>query len=101
MILRPGTEPPMITPYCSRCDMPVERFCMDVVTSPFHVGIHASCCGATSSVRISLEELFRVKRTNEKLYVITSKTRGQGVRSVVGGQISYVRPPLKPKKAIG
>ncbi len=99
MILRPGADPPTITPYCARCDMPVERMCMDVLTSPFHIGIHAQCCGATASIRISVEEMFRIKRTNEKLYVITSKTRGQGVRSMVGGQIAFSRPPMAKKKA--
>lgn len=81
----------MIVGYCARCDMPVERFCMDVLTSPYYVGIHAQCCGASSSMRISLEEIFRIKRNNEKLYIITSKTRGQGVASMVKGQIGYTR----------
>lgn len=79
-ILRVGGAPPMVTPYCSLCDMPVERFCMDVVTSPYYVGIHAQCCGKTSSTRIPIEEFFRIKRTNAKLYVIVGKHRTQGVR---------------------
>jgi hypothetical protein len=91
MILRVGAEPPMITPYCHRCDMPVERFCMDIVSSPHHVGIHASCCGTTASLRLTVEQFFRARQTNEKVYVITSKTRGQGVQSMVKGQIGYTR----------
>ena len=72
--------------------MPVERFCMDVISSPYYVGIHASCCGSTSSMRISVEEVFRLKRTNEKLYIIASKTRGQGIQSMARGQLlSYTR----------
>jgi len=77
LILQPGSEPPMIVPWCRSCDMPVEKFAMDVVTSPYYVGIHASCHGVTSSMRLSVEDLFRAKRTGEKLYVIT-KAQGLG-----------------------
>lgn len=87
-ILKPGADPPIVTPYCSFCDMPAERFCMDVLTSPYYVGIHAQCCGKTQSVRISVEELFRIKRTNDKLYVVVGKGRAQGIR---GSGIEYHR----------
>ena len=79
-ILRPGASPPVIVPYCARCDMPVERLQFDVVSDPYRMGIHAQCCGATSSVRISIEEVYRLKRSNEKLYVISAKTHGPGIR---------------------
>lgn len=78
-ILRPGCEPPLIVPYCQLCDMPVESFCMDVVTSPYRAGIHASCCGKTSSAYLPIEEIFRLRRTNEKFFVITRKGSFQRV----------------------
>lgn len=80
LILKPGQDPPLITPYCGLCDMPAERFCMDVVTSPYFLGIHATCCGKTSSARIPIEEVFRIKRTGEKFYVVTRKGSAQGLR---------------------
>lgn len=79
-ILRPGADPPMFTPYCLRCDMPVERFCMDVVASPYYVGFHASCCGYTQSCRVSVDEAFQAKREGKKIYVIVPPGRAQGVR---------------------
>jgi hypothetical protein len=42
-------------------------------------------------MRITIEQFFRLRQSNAKLYVITSKTRGQGVQSMVKGQISYTR----------
>jgi len=81
-ILRPGADPPIITPYCMVCDMPVERMQFDVVTSPYYIGIHAQCCGKTSSLRLPIEEMFRMKRSKEKLYIIVAKHRMQGLRSM-------------------
>lgn len=79
LILVPGQDPPLITPYCRSCDVPVERFCMDVVTSPYYVGIHGECHGVTMSARLPVEEVFRLKRTNAKFYLIVGKGRAQGV----------------------
>jgi hypothetical protein len=70
----------MITPYCGICDMPVEGFQMDVVKSPYYVGFHAYCCGRTQSCRVPVEDVFRAKRNNQKLYVIVPTGRYQGLR---------------------
>lgn len=53
---------------------------MDVVTSPYYVGIHARCHGQTSSARFSVDEVFEAKRHNRKLYVIVPKGMSQGAR---------------------
>lgn len=81
MIFRVGTNPPLITPYCRRCDMPVERFQMDVVKSPFYVGIHAQCCGYTQSSRVSIDEVFRLQRTNDKFYAVVPPQFDQGIKT--------------------
>jgi hypothetical protein len=83
IILQPGAPPPMLTPYCQRCDMPVERFCMDLVgSSASHIGIHAHCCGQTSSTRIALSAYLELMGTpGAKLYVIVRKGSQAGIRS--------------------
>lgn len=80
VILRPGADPPMFIPFCGLCEMPVEGFSMDVVTSPYYVAFHARCCGKTQSMRISVDEAFQAKRENRKIYAIVPKGRVQGIR---------------------
>jgi hypothetical protein len=80
VILVPGGPIPTIIPFCQRCDMPVERLRFDVITSPYHLGIHAACCGYESSTRITNEEVMRLLRTREKLYVIVRRGSDQGIR---------------------
>lgn len=78
MSLKPG-RPPWIVPFCRFCDLPVELFTILDVKSPYHVEIDAQCCGRTQGVRISVEQLLHVKRTQEKLYVVVGPRRSQGV----------------------
>lgn len=83
LILIPGAPPPPLTPYCQRCDMPVERFCMDLVgKDASHIGIHASCCGQSSSTRISLTAYRELVATpGAKLFVIVRKGSQAGIRT--------------------
>lgn len=98
--LIPGADPPIVVGYCQLCEMPVERFVMDVLTSWYYVGIHAKCCGKTQSIRITKEELFRIKAGNEKLFMITRKGSSQQIRGMVTGQVGYKRADVKdPPKA--
>lgn len=83
LLLKPGSDPPIVTPYCQRCDMPVEEYCMDVVREGFEdrIGIHAKCCGYESSTRIALSVYLRLMREPySKLYVIVRKGGQAGVR---------------------
>jgi hypothetical protein len=82
----------MITPYCSICQLPAERFTMDVVKSPYYVGLHVQCCDRTSSMRLPVEEVFRLRHTKEKLFVVMQKGRHQGIRALPSGDLSYERP---------
>ncbi len=91
MSLIVGAHPPIVTPYCGLCRQPVERFQMDVVTSPYYVGIHAHCCGRTSSMRVSIDEVRRLRQTNDKLWAVMAKGRIQGIRPLPKLALSYER----------
>ncbi len=90
-VLIPGSEPPMVTPYCFRCQLPAERVCFDVVSSPYYVGIHAQCCGHTSSMRLPIEKLMEARATGMKVYVLTPRTSQQGLRPLPTSPLSYTR----------
>jgi len=82
-VLRPGKAPPSVLAFCQRCDMPCERQCMDIVTTGSDwIGVHAQCCGVTSSSRIPFKEFLRMRATNEKWYAITRKGLTPGVRGM-------------------
>lgn len=81
-ILKPGAEPPILVPYCSFCELPVEYFNFDVVSSPYYVGIHGHCCDHSNSIRLPVEELFRLKRSKEKLFLIVARGRNQQRREL-------------------
>lgn len=91
MSLIVGAHPPIVTPYCGICRMPAKRFQMDVVSSPYYVGIHASCCDRTSSMRVSIDEVRRLRMTNDKLWVVMAKGRMQGIRPFPRLALSYER----------
>lgn len=80
LILKPGDDPPTITPYCAICQLPVERYTLDVVTSPYHIGVHAHCCDRTSSTRIATSVYLEMMATGQKLYVIVKKGSTAGLR---------------------
>lgn len=83
LIIRPGAPPPPITPYCQRCDQPVERYQLDLVKGGLEdvVGIHAQCCGCTSSTRIKMSVVLQLMRDQgAKLYVIVKKGSTAQVR---------------------
>jgi hypothetical protein len=85
IILKPGQDPPTVTPYCQICGLPVERYQMDVVgaaTGSGHIGIHAQCCDRTSSTRISLDVYLEMIATGKKLFVIVRKGSHAGLRSL-------------------
>lgn len=80
LILISGAPPPPLVPYCQRCDMPVERYRMDLIQSTDHIGIHAACCGQESSTRITLAVYLEMVATGKKLYCIVRKGSRAGLR---------------------
>lgn len=80
-VLIPGEAPPDIIPWCARCDMPCESYCQDIVTTGADwIGVHASCCGYTSSSRIPWKSYLELKATNRKWYAIVVTGRTPGLR---------------------
>lgn len=77
-LLTPGGLPPTFTCFCEYCQLPVERLAVDVVTSPYYALVQAQCCGKTSGRRVSHEEIFRLRVTNQKLFIVTKKGNVQG-----------------------
>jgi len=55
-IIRPGGAPPMFSPHCRKCGVPVEKFEIDPISSWYYVSIEASCHGKTQGIRIPAEQ---------------------------------------------
>ena len=89
--LIPGSEPPFVMPYCWDCRLPAYRVVFDIVSSPYYIGVHAQCCNRTSSVRVPIEDMYRMRATNEKYYVLTPKNRMHGLRELPKSEFSYTR----------
>lgn len=79
-LIVPRMEPPWVFPYCGICDLPVERFQMEVPVTDFRVGITGECCGKQQSRWITQAEVHRLRMTNEKLYLVVPTGRTQEIR---------------------
>lgn len=84
--LIPGSRPPLVVPYCRCCERPAERFTYNRPESPYYLDIEAECCGITQGCRVSTDEVMRLLRNNEHLWL--SERRGGGHH--VGGWIRRV-----------
>lgn len=69
--LEPGRPPPWIVPNCFQCRVPVERFTVDWVSSPFHLPIQYQCHGKTGGMKIPFSEVMRASREHSTLWVFT------------------------------
>src|SRR3990167_9825066 len=79
-VLIPGADhAPTVIPWCRRCDQPVERYAILDIRSPYYMELEGQCCGVYQGIRISVDEMMRVLRTNEKVFMITRKGMYQGV----------------------
>lgn len=80
MILTPGAlHGPWVVPYCRRCQMPVEVYTIHEITSHDRLELEGKCCGVQQGVRVGLEELMRIRRNGEKLWMITRPGERQTV----------------------
>jgi len=55
--LTPGRPPPWLNPHCWQCRVPVERFTVDWIASPFYLPVQVQCHGKTTGLRIPAEEV--------------------------------------------
>jgi hypothetical protein len=63
LIIRPGSATkPFVIPWCASCKDTVDHFTIDAITSPFRMGIQATCHGATEGIWVSVDDLFARKR---------------------------------------
>lgn len=58
-IIRPGGAAPLIQPHCRKCNLPVESFEVDPVSSFFYMSIEAICHGKTHGIRIPAERALK------------------------------------------
>ena len=75
----PGGQPPFLVPYCQLCGLPVELFTFMPIKSEFYLEVEAQCCNKTQGMRLSREDAIRLKRSNEKLFLVVKTRRTQGV----------------------
>lgn len=55
-IIRPGGAPPMFSPHCRKCGVPVEKFEIDPISSFYYVSLEVACHGKTTGLRIPAEQ---------------------------------------------
>lgn len=52
----PGKAPPMVSPHCRQCGVPVELFEVDAISSPWFMGMSAQCHGKTEGRKVPHDE---------------------------------------------
>jgi hypothetical protein len=65
LVIEPGAPPPFVIPWCASCKQTVDVFTIDPVTSPFRMGIKATCHGKTEGIWVSVDDLFARKRLGQ------------------------------------
>lgn len=73
LIIRPGEPAPFVIPWCASCKQTVDLFTVDAVTSPFRMGIQATCHGVTEGRWVSVDDLFARKRDNKPVVMFTRR----------------------------
>jgi len=71
-----GVNDPLITPYCARCSLPVERLSFRRQQDRWSWSFEAQCCGATRGHRLSMSEILRITTTGEKFWAVEKKAGG-------------------------
>jgi hypothetical protein len=57
--ITPGAPPPLVTPHCRKCRIPVEVFEIDPISSIFYLGIEAQCHGKTGGLKVPAEQALK------------------------------------------
>jgi len=58
-IIEPGSAPPLVSPHCWQCRLPVWTFEIDPISSIFYLGIEATCHGKTQGIKVPAEEAIK------------------------------------------
>jgi hypothetical protein len=83
-LFRAGEHPPTFVPFCSSCQLPVERYMYRVPKEDVEaVEFEAHCCSRTMGRRVKLAEMARLSATGEKFFLVVKKNRFQEIRKVV------------------
>ena len=59
--LEPGQSPPLMYPNCWQCQVPVEVFEVDLVTSPYYASLEVQCHGKTQGMRVPHDEVIALR----------------------------------------
>lgn len=73
LIIQPGGQPPFFLPWCASCAQTVDAFTVDPVSSPFRMGVQATCHGQTEGTWVGVDELFKRKRLGEPIVMFKRK----------------------------
>lgn len=76
--LEPGFAPPLLSPHCHKCQLPVERFTVDYVSSPYYAGIQFECHGSTGGMKVPHEEVLYKSRNGGAIWVFTETKVSRG-----------------------
>ena len=76
----PGRPPPWIVPHCRVCNVPVERFTVDWIASPFYLPIQVQCHGKTTGLRIPSEEAIYKSKHGGVIWAFTETRISNGRR---------------------
>lgn len=72
---------PMVIPYCGICNQPVEVYHIKP-KDQFRAALEGECCGKHMGAYITVEEMGRVQRTNDKFYLVVQPGKYQSVKGL-------------------
>jgi hypothetical protein len=67
-IIRPGGQPPFVSPHCRKCLIPVETWTIDALGSWYHLTIQVTCHGKTTGAKFGADQVTHCRRTGEPLW---------------------------------
>jgi|GEM_PF-4313432 len=83
----PGERPPLISPHCWQCQLPVERFTLDFISTPFYLSVQFQCHGRTGGTKIPAEEAVYKSRNGGVIWVFTESS----ARPISNPRLAYGR----------
>ena len=78
--LTPGQPPPFLVPHCRQCGVPVERFTIGWLSSPWYLPVDFQCHGRTGGLKIPHLDVIRASREGGLLWVFQEKVYARRTR---------------------